>query len=244
MQSQVSQGRNIVFYYNGLWIQIAGEHQRFDPITGTIITLLKLSMQRNPYGISSIGSLVIMVVLLSGVVGVSIPLMSGGLPRRQGDAQNSPTPAHSKTVASQARTPAALAEAAARSDGTVVRSSKSTPGVSTPAHNAASTPTATSTVLAQRPKALVRSADSFASVDMQQAATPSLTPSVVQPTSTASSTAAVVQLTQHRPFLQTRPHPLQPPLQHPPHVLRHVSNPYGAPRRQPTSVPQPTAHAG
>ncbi len=88
-------------------------------------------MQRNPYGISSIGSLVIMVVLLSGVIGVSIPLMSGGLPRRQGDAQNSATPAHSETFASQAGTPAVLVEAAGRSDGTVGRSSKSTPVVST-----------------------------------------------------------------------------------------------------------------
>ena len=75
-------------------------------------------MQRNPYGISSIWSLV-MVVLLSGVIGVSIPLMSGGLPRRQGDAQNSPTPAHSEMFANQAGTPAILAEAAGRSDGTV-----------------------------------------------------------------------------------------------------------------------------
>ena len=150
-------------------------------------------MQRSPYGISSIGSLIIMVVLLSGVIGVSIPLMSGGLPRRQGDAQNSATPAHSEMVASQAGTPAVLAEAASMSDGSVGLSSKSTPVVSTPVHSAASTPTATSTVLPQRPKALVRSADSFASVDTQQAATPSRTPSVVQPTPTASSTTAVVQ---------------------------------------------------
>ena len=194
-------------------------------------------MQRNPYGFSSIGSLIIMVVLLSGVVGVSIPLMSGGLPRRQGDAQNSATPAHSEAFASQAGTPAALVEAAGRSDGTVGRSSKSTPVVSTASHNAASTPTATLTVLMQRPKALVRSADSFPSVDSQQAATPSLTPSVVQPTPTASSTTIVVeQTTSALPTNTSSPVAIAASA-----PASRVVQSIRSPRRQPTSVPQPTA---
>ena len=197
-------------------------------------------MQRNPYGISSIGSLVIMVVLLSGVVGVSIPLMSGGLPRRQGDAQNSATPAHSRTFASQAGTPAALVEAAGRSDGTVARSSESTPVVSTASHNAASTPTATSTVLTQRPKALVRSADSLPSVDSQQAATPSLTPSVVQPTPTASATAVVVQSTPSAVPTNTSS-PVAIATSAPAARAALRVQPIRSPRRQPTSVPQPTA---
>lgn len=197
-------------------------------------------MQRNPYGISSIGSLIIMVVLLSGVIGVSIPLMSGGLPRRQGDAQNSPTPAHSEMVASQAGTPAVLAEAASMSDGTVGLSSKSTPVVSTPVHRTASTPTATPTLLAQPPKVPVRSADSFASADIQQAATPSLTPTVVQPTSTASSTPVVAQATKIA-VSTNKSAPVSTATSAPTARATSRVQPIQSPRRQPASVPQPTA---
>ena len=115
----------------------------------------KLSMHRRlkteSYEVS-IWWLIIMVILLSGIVGVSIPLMSGGLPRSQGDAQITATPTHSQPLAIRAETPAVLAEAAGRSDGTVGQSSKSTPVVPAAAHIVSSTPTATSPVLAQRPK--------------------------------------------------------------------------------------------
>jgi hypothetical protein len=197
-------------------------------------------MQRNPYGISSIWSLIIMVVILSGVIGVSIPLMSGGLPRGQDDAQDSATPAHSEALASQAGTPEGLVEAAGRSDGTVGRSSESTPVVSTASHRVALTSTATSTVPVQRPKALLRSADSLPSDDSQPAATPSLTPSVVQPTSTASSTAVVVRST--TPAVPT--HTSSPiAIATPAPAARAVSRgqPIQSPRRQPTLVPQPSA---
>ena len=197
-------------------------------------------MQRNPYGTGSIGSLIIMVVLLSGVVGVSIPLMSGGLPRRQGDAQNSPTPTHSEMFANQAGIPAVLVEAAGRSDGTVGHSSESTPVVSTASHGAASTSTATSTILTQRPKALVRSADSLPSADSQQAATPSLTPTVVQPTQTPSSNTVVVQSTTSAVPTNTSS-PVAIATSAP--AARAASRvlPIRSPRRQPTSIPQPTA---
>lgn len=197
-------------------------------------------MPRNPYGPNSIWSLIIMVVLLSGVIGVSIPLLSGGLPRLQGDAQKSPTPAHSETVANQAGTPAVLAEAASMSDGTVGLSSKSTPVVSTPVHSAASTPTATSTVLAQRPKVLVRSADSFASVDTQQGVTPSLTPSVAQPTPTDSLTAVVVQSTLSAAPTNTSS-PVATATSAPAARATSRVQPIRSLRRQPTPVPQPTA---
>ena len=150
-------------------------------------------MQRNPYGISSIGSLIIMVVLLSGVIGVSIPLMSGGLPRRQGDAQNSPTPAHSEMFANQAGTPAVLAEAAGRSDGTVGQSSKSTPVVSTAAPQCSFD---THGHIAG-PGAAAENAGAFCGFPRfcrYAAGRDTIpTPSVVQPTPTASSTTAVVQ---------------------------------------------------
>ena len=197
-------------------------------------------MQRNPYGISSIGSLIIMVVLLSGAIGVLIPLMSGDLPRRQGDAQNSLTPAQSETFANQVGTPAVLAEAAGRSDGTVGDSSKSTPVVSVAASSPTSTPTVTSSVLANRPKALVRSADSLATVDRQQVVTPSLTPSVVQLTPTASSTTAALQATKMAVPTNTSS-PVATATSAPAARAMSRLQPIRIPRRQPTSVPQPTA---
>ncbi len=197
-------------------------------------------MQRNPYGIRSIGSLIIMVVLLSGVIGVLIPLMSGDLPRRQGDAQNSPTPAQSETFANQVGTPAVLAEAAGRSDGTVGHSSQSTPVVSIAAYSSASTPTVTSSVLAKRSKALVRSADSLAPVETQQAVTPSLTPPVVLPTPSASATAVVVQSTPSAVPTNTSS-PVATTASAPAARTTSRVQPIRSPRRQPTPVPQPTA---
>lgn len=142
---------------------------------------------RNPNGTGSIWWLLITVILLSGIVGVLIPVMSGGLPRGRGATQISPTPTNSQPLVIRAETPAVLAEAAGISDGTVGQSSKSTPVVTTAANIVSSTPMATSPVLAP-------SADWLAVGEALQVATPSPTPAVVQSTLIVSSTAAVVQL--------------------------------------------------
>ena len=87
-------------------------------------------MHRNPYEISSIWSLIIMVVLLSGTVSVLIPLMSGDLPHRQGDAQFLQPPRTQRRSQTGWGHPQSWAEAAGKSDGTFGHSSKSTPVVS------------------------------------------------------------------------------------------------------------------
>ena len=169
--------------------------------------------------------------------------MSGDLPRSQGDARFSATPTHLQPLAIRTETPAVVAEAAGKSDGTLGQSSKSTPLHPVVTRSVSATPTDTSPVLAQRPNAVARSVDSIAPVAGQRAATPSLTPSVVQSTPTASLTAAAVVQRSATPFPTSTLSPTATTTSVSAAMAVSRPKPTQSPRRLPSPKPQPTPTA-
>ena len=137
-------------------------------------------MRKNYYGTGSVWLPIIMVVLLSGIVGVSIPLMSGGLPRGQGNAQASASPMLSQQLAFREETPPAVVEAAGRSDMTmsIQREATTIPLIQDTPES--STPTVMSVAEAPQPNVSARAAKSVASM-AQPDTMPSPTSLVAKP---------------------------------------------------------------